>query len=58
MLTPVAIDVLAFDDDIADIDPDSQADAIDLGGAGIVILDQPLNFDGAADRVHRARKLH
>ena len=54
----VAIDILTFDDDIADVDPDPQEDRIDLGVAGIVIPDQPLNFDGAADRVYRARKLH
>src|ERR1700730_5405417 len=53
----VAIDIFTFDDDIADVDPDPQEDRIDLGIAGIV-ANQPLNFDGAADGVHRARKLH
>src|SRR2546430_9664235 len=54
----VAIDILTFDDDVADVDPDSQADRIDLGVAGIVIPDQPLNFDGEADGIHCTRKLH
>jgi hypothetical protein len=54
----VAIDILAFDDDVTNVDPDSKADRVDLGAAGFVIPNQSLNFDGAGDGVHRARELH
>ena len=48
----VAKDVLALDDDIADVDPDPEPDRIDFGATGIVLWRNPsLDFDSASDGV-------
>ena len=54
----VAKDVLALDDDIADVDPDPDPDRIDFGATGIVLAKLSLDFDSASDGVHGARELH
>ena len=47
----VAKDVLALDDDVADIDADPELDRIGLGATGIVLPKLSLNFDRASDGV-------
>ena len=54
----VAKDVLALDDNIADVDPDPEPDRADFGATGIVLAKLSLDFDGASDGVHGARELH
>ena len=54
----VAKNILAVDDNVADIDPDPEPDRIDFGAAGIVLPKLSLNFDGASDGVHGAREFH
>jgi hypothetical protein len=53
---PVAEDVLAFCNDIAEIDPDAELDPL-LRGDGRILLDYlPLHLDRAAHGVHDTRK--
>ena len=54
----VAKDILAFDDDVADIDADPELDRIGLGTTGIVLAKLSLNFDGASDGIHGACEFH
>jgi hypothetical protein len=54
----VAQDVLALDDDIADVDPDPEPDRIDFGATGILLAKLSLDFDSASDGVHGACELH
>ena len=54
----VAKDILALDDDVADIDPDPELDRIGFGATGIVLPKLSLNFDRAGDSVHGAREFH
>ena len=54
----VAKDILAFDDDVADVDPDPELDRIGFGATGIVLPKLSLNLDRAGDSVHGAREFH
>ena len=47
----VAKDILALDDDIADVDPDAEADRIDFGVGGFALAKLSLDFNGASDGV-------
>jgi hypothetical protein len=53
----IAHEIVAIDDDVAEIDADAKAHAIGLGQARIVLVDLELNFGGAADRFDGAREL-
>src|SRR5215469_6995132 len=53
----VAEDILGFDNNVAKIDPNSEADALVLGGNGISIHHSVLDFDGTAHCVYRAWEL-
>ncbi len=53
----VAEDVVAVDDDVAEIDPDPEVDAPVFGDFGIAVDHRPLDLDGAADRIDDAGKL-
>src|SRR6185437_13892558 len=50
----VAVNVVALDDDVADIDADAERDAVALGDVRVALGDALLHFDRACDRVHRA----
>ena len=54
----VAKDVLALDDDIADVDPDPEPDRIDFGATGIVLAKLSLDFDSTSDGVYCACEFH
>jgi len=51
-------DIVLLDDDVAEIDPDPEPDPAVVGQAGLAIDHCPLQFSGAADGVHDARKFH
>ena len=54
----VAEDIVALDDDVADIDADPKPDRIGHGAAGVALPKLSLNFDGAGDGVDGAREFH
>ena len=54
----VAKDILAVDDNVADIDPDPEPDRIDFGAAEIVLPNLSLDFDCATDGVNCAREFY
>jgi hypothetical protein len=54
----VAVDVLALDDDVAEIDADAQRDALFLGQPALALGDAPLHFDRALHRLDHAREFH
>ena len=58
MLTPSPKDIIALDDDVADVDADPKLDRIGLGATGVVLPKLSLDFDGAGDGVHGAGELH
>ena len=53
----IAVNVVVLDNDVAEIDADAEFDAPVLGHIGIPLAHFPLDFGGAGDRVHHARKL-
>jgi hypothetical protein len=53
----VAVNVPILDNDVAEIDADPERDALVLWQAGIAVHHALLDFDGAADRLDRAREL-
>jgi len=54
----VAVEVIALDDDIAEIDADAQLDAAVRADAGVAFGHRLLHRDGAAHRVDDAGKFH
>ena len=54
----VAKDIVTFDDDVSDVDPDPEPNRIGFGATGLVLPKLSLNFDGAGDSVHGAREFH
>lgn len=54
----VAVNVTAFGDHIAEIDPNAEGDPLILGNVGIAVDHRPLHLDGAADRIHNTWKFH
>src|SRR5262249_48168614 len=56
MLTPSPIDVIAINNDIAEIDADPKCDAFGLWRLGITVDHSSLDLDGTADRVDNARE--
>jgi hypothetical protein len=55
---PVAKDVVAIDNDVAEIDADPKPDALLVGHFGVAVDHRSLDFRSAADGVHHARELH
>jgi len=53
----VAEDVLGFDDHIAEVDPNSEANALVIGGIGIAVNHRALDFGRTAHRIYNTRKL-
>ena len=53
----VTEDVVALDDDVAEIDADAELDASVLRHVLIALDHRPLDLGGTGDRVHDARKL-
>jgi hypothetical protein len=56
-IDPVAVNVLAIDDDIAHVDADAEPDVAVFGGAGVALGHAALDFDRAADGVQHAGEL-
>jgi hypothetical protein len=54
----VAIDVVAIDDYVAEVDPDPENDALVLGVIAIAVDHCPLDFDGAAHGIDYALEFH
>ena len=54
----VAIEVVALDDHIAEIDADAQFDAAVRSGAGVALRHRLLHLDRAAHRIDDAGKFH
>ena len=54
----VAIDVVAVDDHVAEIDTDAENDALVLGDTGIAVDHRPLDLARAPDCIDDARKFH
>ena len=54
----VAKDILALDDDIADVDPDAEAERINFGVGGLALPQLSLDFNGASDGVDGAREFY
>jgi hypothetical protein len=54
----VAVDVIAIDNHVAEIDADAEDDALILGDTRIAVDHRPLDFGRAADCVDDARKFH
>jgi hypothetical protein len=53
----VAIEIVAFHDDVADVDADAKRDALLLRQFGVALGYALLNRGGAFDRVHHASEL-
>ena len=53
----VAVEVVAVDDDVAEIDADAELDVPVLGNAGVALEHAALDLDGAARRVDDAAEL-
>ena len=54
----VAVDVVALDDDVAEVDTDAKANALVLGNARLAPGHGALDLDGALHGVDHARELH
>ena len=54
----VAVDVVAIDDDVAQVDPNPGDDAVVLTDFDIAVDHPPRDLGGAADRIDHARELH
>jgi len=54
----VAKDVLGFDDNVAEINPHSEADALVFGGIGIPVDHPALDLYSTADRLHDTAEFH
>ena len=54
----IAVDVVAVEDDIADVDAHTEFDPSVVGEAGIALDRSALKLDGAAHRIDDARKLN
>src|SRR5437870_617111 len=55
---PIAIEVVALDDHITEIDPDAQFDAVVGSDEGVPFGDCLLNLDRTAHRIDDAGKFH
>ena len=53
----IAHEIVAVDDDIAEVDADAKAHAVRLGQIGVALIDRKLDFRGAPDRFDRAGEL-
>ena len=53
----VAIEIVALDDDVAEIDADAELDVPVLGNSGVALRHAALDFDRAARRVKNAAEL-
>ncbi len=53
---PVAENIVAVDNDVAEIDSDPESDALLFGLLGSAVEHRPLDLDGAADRIDDAAK--
>src|SRR5258708_2212234 len=53
----VAVDVVAVDDDVAEIDPDTKLDPLAARHIRVALSDAALHVDGAANRIDHAGKL-
>jgi len=56
-IDPVAVEIAAFNDDVAEIEANPEGDAVILCDAGVSLGHPVLNLDCAANRVHDAREL-
>jgi len=56
-IDPVAEDVVAVDDHVAEIDADPECDALVLGYVGLTVDHCPLHLDSATDRIDDAREV-
>ena len=54
---PVAVDVVALDDDVAEVDADPEYDPLFLRGPGIALGHPPLHRDRTGDGLDHAREL-
>ena len=54
----VAVNVVALDDDVAEVDADAERDALVLGQLALALGDAPLHLDRALHRLDHARELH
>lgn len=55
---PIAIDVITFDDDVTDVDTDTEGDPPIFGHVGVAFGYGPLDIDGEVDGSHDAAELH
>src|SRR5262249_52290052 len=55
---PVSIDVLAFDDDVAQVDADAKLDAAAFGRGAVAVGHTGLDREGAAHGLDRAGEIH
>ena len=53
----VAVEIVAVDQHVAQVDADAKADALVLGSAGLPLHHAALDVDGAGDRLDHAREL-
>ena len=53
----IAIEIVAIDDDVAEIDADAELDVPVLGNPGVALRHAALNFDRAARRIEHAAEL-
>ena len=53
----VAVQIVAVDQHVAEVDADAKADALGLGAAGLALDHAALDGDGALDRLDHAREL-
>jgi hypothetical protein len=56
-LTAVAKDVVGFDDDVAEVDPHSEANEFVFGRICVAVDHPALDLDGTANRIHHAAEL-
>ena len=54
----IAKDIIPLHNDIAYVNAHAEFDAVILRHTGVSFTDTALQFGGAGDRVHHARKLH
>ena len=55
---PVSVDVVAFDDDVAQVDADAELDAAVFGRGAVAVGHAGLDRDGAAHGLDRAGEIH